>query len=445
MYTPQIDPFATLDLPETHLNLPVISFFRNIVTPYARSLKFNEPEILHPERLLSAWKDFSDKKTRLILGFRHAYGDDPQMMVYTIHHVLPKLGRKNRARLPRLTHAHFIYGSEVPLWSGPFVRWLLPRAGAVPVGHVHMDSKGMTRIRKMISGADFPIALAPEGHVTYASKRVLELETGTARFGFWAMEDLEKQGRTEEVCILPVSTHYRYADSSRKILSRYIAEMEKICGLPCRSRDREPASLAKRLSGLGSAIETRLRSWYGKTAPLPEGAEQKDLRDAALAQAEHILRIESPQGERAMARLYRIRAKAWDGIFREDLDGMDGLQRELARRTCGEAWFAMRHMELAELLEYVPLSGVSPEAPLEDLWETADNFRDYLERIKGGTLRNRAPRAMRTPVIVPGEPIRINDWAELYARDKKAALQAVTDRIKEEYEKCIKEYLHEFG
>jgi len=105
----------------------------------------------------------------------------------------------------------------------------------------------------------------------------------------------------------------------------------------------------------------------------------------------------------------------------------------------------MRHMELAELLEYVPLSGVNPEAPLEDLWETADNFRDYLERIKGGTLRNRAPRAMRTPVIVPGEPIRINDWAELYARDKKTALQAVTDRIKKEYEKCIKEYLHEFG
>ena len=146
------------------------------------------------------------------------------MMVYTIHHVLPLARVENQPDYaPDARAFHLRVGGSV--WSGLSYAGCFAWAGAVP-GYVHMDSKGMTCIRKMISGADFPIALAPEA-MTYASKRV-ELETGTARFGFWAMED-GKSREERKVCILPVSTHYRWPIPAEN--SSPNRRNEKICGL----------------------------------------------------------------------------------------------------------------------------------------------------------------------------------------------------------------------
>ena len=69
-------------------------FFRRIMNLYARTLKFREPVMLHPERMTEAYRQFQEKKIRLIVGFRHAYGDDPQLMAYTFHRVLPRAARK---------------------------------------------------------------------------------------------------------------------------------------------------------------------------------------------------------------------------------------------------------------------------------------------------------------------------------------------------------------
>lgn len=461
MYTPQTKPLPTLDLPEPTLNYPLMKALRSIVQLYARALKFKEPVMLHPERLVQTYKDFTDGKCRMIAGFRHPYGDDPQLTAYLFHHVLPKAARKTGVKLPRFTHAHFIYGVEVPMWSGPFVRWLLPRVGAVPINHIHMDAKGMNRIRRLFSEGTFPVALAPEGHVTYGSERILELETGTARFGFWCMEDLDKAGRKEEVRIVPVSMHYRYGKKARKQLSRMIRKLEAECGLAaCSSKgnDREPSDkrFAERLTAVGNAILAHLASIYGEEGGLPAQAEaaceaafpasslQKVILGASLAAGERILGIPQDPSKKAMARLYAIRAAGWDRLFRSDLADMTKLRRELAMREAGEAWFAMRHMEIAELLEYVDFSTVPQDAHFETLVETAHNFFDAISRLQGGTLRNRANIIDKHPVIVPGEPLGLDAYREKYKQDKKGAMQDVTADLRSRFERCIEEYRHEF-
>lgn len=440
MYTPQIEPRSTLTLPEPQVYRSILYFFRCIMQPYARALHFSEPVMLSPERMTETWRDFNEGKSRLIIGFRHAYGDDPQLMAYTIHHVLPKAARKLKKPLKGLTHAHFIYGVEVPLWSGPFVKWLLPRAGAVPVDHIHMDTKGMNRIRTIICDGDFPLALAPEGHVTYNSNHVPHLETGTARFGFWCVEDLEKKNRTEDVIFLPISTHYQYKDSTRKKLSHFIADMEKICNLEPLPKLREIPDIRKRLEKTGKAIQKHIVAYYTElnARDFPDRAE--NLVDQALYAAERILAITPLSDEKAISRLYKIRSKAWGRIFRSDLDSLTMLQKELASRKTGEAWFAMRHMETAELLLYVDLTQVSENADLDTCWEIASNYFDYIERLKGGTLRNRATIVQRKAYIIPGEPIRINDYLEEYKKDKKTAMQNVTNDMKKNFENCVDEY-----
>lgn len=436
MYTPLTEPIPTLELPEPAVNHPIISFFRGIIQPYARAHRFAEPEVLYPERMVDAWHDFEDKKARLLVGFRHAYGDDPQCIAYILHHALPKSARKLGRPFKKMTHTHFIYGSEVPLWSGRFVRWLLPSVGAVPIDHVRMDSSGMSRIRKIISDGEFPLALAPEGHVTYDSEAIGELETGTARFCFWCMDDLERQGRDEKVIFLPIATFYRYGPESAKTLSRYLSDMERECGIT-RGKTEDPAP---RLRAIGISLLSHLGEVYGLVRKPDESSFQASLLKAALISGERILGL--PHDGDSMERIYRIRSRAWSMIFRGDLEGLDPLSAQIANRRTGEAWFAMRHMETAEMLFHVNLETIPDALPLERCIETANNLYDTIERIKGGTLRNRANVFTKRAVVVPGRPVCMNDYRKLYATDRKAALAKATADYRERYLECIKEYRH---
>ena len=226
MYKPQVAPVPFINMPPPRLNYPLMKLIRLIIKPYMRSLTFYDPEILFPERFVKAYKKCTDKKIRLILAFRHAYGDDSQLMAALMHYSLPRYAKKLRISLPKFTHAHFIYGAEVPMWSDAFVRWLLPQVGAIAVDHTRLKSDDMKRIRTVLSEGVFPLALAPEGNVTFASEKVASLETGTARFGFWCIEDLLKQNRDEEVWILPISSFYRYDKKAIKDVQAIISVIE---------------------------------------------------------------------------------------------------------------------------------------------------------------------------------------------------------------------------
>jgi len=451
MYTPQIEPIQTLTLSDSKVNYAVIGFFRCIIQLYARSIGFKEPVMIHSERMIESYRQFQEKKIRLIVGFRHSYGDDPQCMAYTFHHALPKAARMTGKPLRGMTHAHFLYGVEVPLWSSAFVGWLLPNVGAISVDHIHMDSKGMSRIRKIISEGEYPLALAPEGHVTYGSERIVELETGTARFGFWCMEDLAKAKRDERVVFLPVSTFYRYGRGIEKKLARFIANMETECGISSRTKTvteavtkKNTSRIAERLRAIGLSILAQLAEYYSEMTGDATGTSQQEILEAALSSAEHIFAIEPKAEDRPIARLYRIRSTGWDRLYRDDIAAMTKLRRDLADREAGEAWFAMRHMETVELLIYIDLAGVKDNEPIEKYVESANNFYDFLGRLKGGTLRNRANAFDKYAIIVPGKPIVLNDYFDLYKKDKRAALQKATDDMHAEYEESIKEYQNEY-
>lgn len=450
MYAPQTEPIEKKYGPESHLEYPLMRACRAALPFFAHALRFRKVTFIHPERLVDAYRDFASKKTRLIIAFRHGYGDDPQLMILVMHRALPKAARRLGKPIRGLTHAHFIHGVEVPMWSGKAIGWLLPRVGAVPVDHTHMDSKGMTKIRKCIGEGPFPTALAPEGHVTYGSERIVELETGTARFGFWCAEDLAKKGdETREVTILPVSTHYRYGRGIERKLSVFLAAMEAECGLagaknPRAAECRSVASIAARLRALGQSILAHLSSFYSEIALAPVASEREALLEAALRAAERILCLTSEAGDKPMTRLYRIRSTGWDRVFRDDLAGMTPLRAVMAGRETGEAWYAMRHMETVEMLTYVELSSVDDGLPVERYVEIANNFYDIIERLKGGTLRNRANAFDKYAIIVPSEPLAIGAYMDLWKTDKKAALERVTGDMRARFDSCVAEYRREY-
>jgi hypothetical protein len=406
-------------------------------------LGFDSLEIVHPERLVRAYGDFLDLKSRLIVAFRHPYGDEAQLMAYVMGRQLSREAAKLGVRFPKKPHAHFVHGYEVPLWAGAFERWILPRVGAVPVYHVKFDTASVKRIRLLMKDGEFPLALAPEGQVSYTSEGLPRIEQGTIRIGLWCAEDLAKENRKESVVVLPVSIHHRWPESAAKKLDRLIGLTERECGVCARAG----AGRLERLSAIADRVlalmENRYARFHGLQPPSGSGSRAERLAaviEAALRTAEHCIGIK-PDGD-AIRRVYKIRQTCWDRVFRadiQDFNALSPLERRLADRTANEAWLASRHMELVDIAYYLDFDRLKDGDPLELQIETAQNYYDLVSRLSGGNISDRIHIPGKQAVVVIGEPIAVGNGSSGRHMDSKSLVDSLTEELKCKYLDCIEE------
>jgi hypothetical protein len=437
-------------LPPPKVRPGVMRFLRAIGSLYFRVLlRFDSLEILHPERLVRAFCDFFDLKSRLIVAFRHPYGDEPQLMAYVIGKRLEKEAAKLGARFPKKPHAHFVYGYEAPLWAGAFERWVLPRVGAVPVYHTKFDTPSVNRIRLLMKDGAYPLALAPEGQTSYTSEGLPRLEQGAVRIGLWCAEDLAKEKRTESVVIIPVSIHHRWPEAAGKKLDRLIGLTERRCGI-CR---RTGSGRFDRLSAIGDQVLLLMEQYYARyhEPPSPgDGASRSDrlaaVIEAALRTAERILCIK-PDGD-VIRRVYKIRQTGWDRVFRADIQDMNAispLERGMADRLASEAWLASRHMELVDLAHYLDFDRLKSDDPLELYIETAQNYYDLVCRLTGGNISDRIKIGGKKAIVIVGEPIVVSRGLDPQKTPSKGTADSLTDELKRAYLSCIEEIRKSLG
>ncbi len=435
---------AAFQLPEPEIKPWVIGFFRLFGSIYFSSMGFKGVKFIHPERFTGAFQRFFNNKSRLIVAFRHPFGNEPQLMSYVIGKILSKEAAKLGCRYPVEPHAHFIYGYEVPLWGGPFERWVLPRVGALPVYHVKVDMKSIRRIRELVKNGAYPLALAPEGQTSYSSDTLPRIEQGSARIALWCSGDLAKEKRNEEVEILPLSVHFSWPAKAGKSLEKLIAGTEKICGIKA-----DPSlSLYQRLKNIPEKCLSILEDSYSifsnfRNIPVkpPPNERLKILLEAALNHAEKILNIDS-EGDN-INRVYRIRQTAWDRMFRSDIKNINKLsplEKRLADRLSEEAWLASRYMEFVDIGFYLDFEKLKPEDPLELYIETAQNYYDFAGRCLGGNIKNRIMIRGQTAHIVAGETIKVTNYSDINKKNSQKAVSLLTSELSRRFLTCIDEY-----
>ena len=445
-----------------------LALLRVLGPAYVRfGLRVDSVEIRHAERLVEALRGHMEGRSRLIIAFRHPYGDEPQLMSLAVDILAQREARALGRPLPGRPHARFVHGYEVPLWSGPLVRWLLPRSGGLPVHHARMDAPGIARLRAAVLDGPCPIALAPEGQVSYRSETIPRLEQGTAQLAFWCAGDLARAGREESVLVLPVSLHVRYDQAESPRLLALLSRVEGDCGLPAGAA---PAALPERLRALDDCLLGMAADHYGLSPsfrpserPGEGQGSAREARRAAIIE-EALSKAEAALGLRAGAtglepidRVYRIRQEGWDRIYPETIPpGEGGLARRLADRRAGEAWYAMRHMELVDLLWYLDEDYLWPGGAAGDsaagdgpsfgrLVETAYSLADLSSRLTGGDISDRPNVMRKAATLVVAQPIEFRSRLEDYRRDRRAALRGATAGLRRAYEDCIEEYLHGQG
>jgi hypothetical protein len=405
-------------------------------------------DIRGSERLVEAFRAALAKETRLIIAFRHPYGDEAQVLAWLFLCGVEKEARRLGVRLPRRPHALFVHGYEVPRWSGALVRWMLPRMGAMPVHHAKIDREGMARIRRAIEDGDYPLALAPEGQVSYASDRLPRLEQGTMRLGLAAADDMAKKGREEPVLVLPLSVHRRCAARSTASLGRLIAALERALGFP---RGVSQDTVGDRLRKARDELVSRAERFYGLS---PEALSPLEKRIAAIVLkavecGERILDIQH-RPEALIDRVYGIRQKGWDLIYLAgDPRTLPPVDRALADRRAAEAWYAMRHMELADLSWYFRADLPCPSAHTTDggaisaeLIEYAQNLWDFANRLMGGAISGRKNVRPHASVIIAAETINLSARLADYRSDRRLCVARATADLAAAYTGCIEEFKH---
>lgn len=459
MPTPYAKP-VTIASPDVGLREPSVSrsalgLARSVLGTYLRlALGFERIELRGGDELARAFAEALSGQRRLILAFRHPYGDEPQLLSWAFLRGVELEARRAGIRLLVRPHAVFVHGYEVPRWGGPLVRWLLPRVGAMPVHHSKLDSVGMARIRAAIEDGPFPLALSPEGQVSYTADDVPRLEPGAVRIGLQAADRLAKAGRAARVELMPISVRYRYGPRARRSLLRLLARLEAFMGAE-RLSDGEP--VVDRLRRCLEMILAEAERQYGlasaDAAGVAEGAERGvaarvgAVVEAALDAGERLLGIERGPGD-SIERLYRIRQIGWDRVFlppEEDPRNVSGMRRAVLDRRAGEAWYAMRHMELADFAWYLRSGPPAADGGLTTgpIVEYAQNLWDFANRLAGGAISGRREVRPKRAVVTASAPIDLSARLEDYRRDRKSAQAAIMDELKRSYTACIKEFINE--
>jgi hypothetical protein len=438
----------------------LVHFGRALIPAYLRyALAFTGVEILSPETILNELRDFQAQRSRLIVAFRHPYGDEAQLMFHVFENMLPRIARKSGNPLKAEPALRLVHDYAVPLWGDAFIRFLLPRAGAMPVYHVKCETNSLSNIRAVLRDGPNPLGLAPEGQISYHSDTLPRIEQGAVRMGFWCASDLARANRTEEVRILPVSVHYRYDKRDLGKVVAHVQDLESLCGLP-QGAGKVEGALARLIPRLVS-IEQRLlenaeayyASTYNYSVPdlLPEETDADNrqrrwnaLLPAALSVSEHALGID-PGQEDVVQRMYRVRLEGWSRVKPEEsLNSLSPLELALADRRAGEGWFAMRHMELVDLMSYHDVSYVEGSTSSDDrIVEHVLNLRDLASRLMGGNVSNRPNNIRKRAFIVPGTSVNLTALMPEYQKHPKQTARFATEQLFTNLESCIERYHYE--
>ena len=397
--------------------------------------------ILRGDKILfDAFKRALAKESRCIIAFRHPNGGEPQILGWFFLFRLKWIALLKGFRFPRTPHAVFIYGYEVVRWGGWVSRYVMPNLGAMPIHHAKIDSRGMSRIYKAIIDGPYPVALAPEGQVSYSSDTVPRLEAGAIRIGFSAAQQLAEKDKIHPVEILPISVHFRFGPLGKVTTDHLLKKVEKQCGFKWRDSKKLPFTerLHKCRQYILEVNEKRYKIKSDSSLPFEERLEI--VVTTALETAERMLGIKS-EGD-LIPRMYKVRQICWDRIYLPEVDNLENMtmvERSVMDLKAGEAWYIGRHQELVDFGWYFRRPLPTEETTLHNKIEYVQNLWDFANRTMGGAFADRVNIFPRRVIIQAAPPINLTERLPNFKEDRKAAVASVMSDLEKAYIDSINE------
>jgi len=441
---PIITAFPDVKIPPPRISKLFIFLVSILCKPYLSLLGISKIILSGEKIVFDVFQRALSKKSRCIIAFRHPDGREPQFLGWFFLFKLKALAAKNKVRFDLRPHAIFVYGYEVVRWGGALARIFMPNLGAIPIHHTKIDSKGMERIYSAIVDGPYPLALAPEGQVSYSADTLPRMEHGIIRIGFQAASRLANKNPDCPLEILPLSIHYRYGRAGKTAMYKLLKKIEKLCGFSI--RETETLSFTERLSRAREFILQINETRYHIKSDASLTFEQRLDRvvNSALETAERLLGIKSEgvSADNFFPRLYKVRHDCWDRIFLPNVDSLKKtprLKRATMDLSAGEAWHISRHQELADFGWYFRHPLPTEETALHQKVEYVQNLWDFASRTMGGAFSDRANIPVEKAIIKAAPVINLSERLAQYKDDKRAAVTQAASDLEKAFLNCIKE------
>jgi hypothetical protein len=308
----------------------------------------------------------------------------------------------------------------------------------MPIHHSKMDTKSMNRIYRAIVEGPYPVSLAPEGGVSFTADSVPRLESGIIRLGFGAAEQLAKKNDNCPVEILPLSIHSRFGNWGSITMGILLRKIEKVCGLSRRGSGKH--SFTERVKKCRDHILEVNESRFGikSDASLSFNERLEKIISASLETAERIIGLKN-EGD-FFYRINRLRQLYWDQIFLPEVESLEGLtriERSVLDIRTGEAWYAGRYQELADICWYFRVPVPEEKTAIHVKIEYIQNLWDFANRTMGGAFFNRVSILPRKVFIQAAPVINISERLPHYKENKKEAITKGLSDLEKTFQDCI--------
>jgi len=107
-----------------------------------------------------------------------------------------------------------------------FTRWALPKIGAFSVNREGIDRKAIDLAIEVLSTAERPLVIFPEGAVSRTNDRLHALLDGVAFIARTAARRRTKRAADEKVVVHPVALKYRFEGDLKEALAPALADIE---------------------------------------------------------------------------------------------------------------------------------------------------------------------------------------------------------------------------
>lgn len=405
----------------------------------------------NPEPLVEAYREFYAGRARLLILFRHVEVADGPAIMSALAGGLWRMTKSRRARrrhgipgpaLPRKPHAYFLYGKDVLNWAGAGARWAFPRLGGIPVVNTRLDRASHDAIRAAIVRGEHPLALAPEGQVSYQMFHVSDLAAGVGTMARWIEEDLMEE--PQKILVLPMALGYHLAKDHDALARKALAKVHRSLG----EQERRGVDLVQDLLEATGLLVDRLETAYDEAYPAVDGSHRNhdmprgasfpgtdSLGRRIQALCDRVLRVSElgvggAEGTK-LRRLFATRYRSVDLLYREDVDpsSLPPASRAWADFRALDALAMERHAQIVDVLMYVRPEYLSGTPGPHRRAEYALNLLDVVNRVAGGNIDTRfSPKGKRGRILV-GSPIDAGNLLQAPGRSPKAAIKALNGRV----------------
>jgi hypothetical protein len=400
-----------------------------------RKIEFSNIEILG-----DLYSKFANKQARLMIAFRHPNADDPLCLIHIFSKLLPDYFKKNKVKIDDITHFHFVWDRGIPLWAGEFTAKLYSGLGGTPIHRGKVDWKGLNSIRNLFANGRFPLAIAPEGATNGHNEIIGPLEPGIGQMGLWCLDDLEKQGRKEDVYILPLGIQYTYLkeewDSLEKLLDSFLFDLnakdilvpDGLTNGMNSTQAKNYTKLYKSALSLLDLLEDYYKAHYGR---LPKKEEANDLPKRLNTLLDNILSVPegffkiTPRGN-IIDRCRKLEQASWNWIYRENVsDSISLIQSKLLDRIAVESKEMDWHMRLVESFVSVTGTYIKENPTYERFTEITYLLFDTISKIKTGSGQKRPDLGKYKVKLTAGNPILVNQYHGIHKNGKRGTKEAI--------------------